>query len=237
MVKEDAIRFIEKNLGLKRFSGWKQTDRIEYTASLNAYLKFTDHKVFLVGQFDTPVKISCADWNARSDAVRLPVGCVMRLFGFPAHLITGQCIELGSLQDESVFFKSGTSVSRLRETLYQQSDEIISERSVMDMLLEYLLSRQTATVAEMSRISGYSERQLRRLVSEYTGFSPKVFLELLRFFKTSLHLESLDAHLNLADIAVLFGYYDQPHLNKQFRRFADCTPESYRIRMSGFYNT
>jgi AraC-like DNA-binding protein len=78
------------------------------------------------------------------------------------------------------------------------------------------------------RQAGITERQFRRRLLEETGLSPKKLCRVLRF----RHAYALGrCGLPWSLIAVEAGYFDQPHLIRDFREFAGDTP------MSVFSNT
>jgi AraC-like DNA-binding protein len=86
-------------------------------------------------------------------------------------------------------------------------------------------------VAAIARILGLSERQLERRFRDRVGVSPKLFASLRRF---ALATKIAATSRSLTRAAVDAGYYDQPHLNREFRRFAGMTPGAW-LRMSGLY--
>jgi AraC-like DNA-binding protein len=80
-----------------------------------------------------------------------------------------------------------------------------------------------ATVEALAEEVGWSRRHLFARFREHTGLPPKVFARILRF----QHAASLLADTNgpsLCEIALDCGYYDQAHLNRDFREFAGRTP-------------
>ena len=56
--------------------------------------------------------------------------------------------------------------------------------------------------------------------------TPKAFARLARFRHAERLLRS-PGHRSLASIALTCGYYDQAHLNRDFRDLAGCTPTAY----------
>ena len=74
---------------------------------------------------------------------------------------------------------------------------------------------------------GWSRRHLARRFRQQIGLAPKAYARLLRFQHLVDCLQSRPAGSSLADIAVAAGYYDQAHLNRDFRAFAGCTPTQY----------
>jgi transcriptional regulator GlxA family with amidase domain len=85
-----------------------------------------------------------------------------------------------------------------------------------------------ADVADAARIG---ERQLRRNCLAESGLSPKQLARILRFRHAAdiLSRENQD----LTTIALDCGYYDQAHLNRDFRQLAGTTPAKYsRLRRS-----
>jgi AraC-like DNA-binding protein len=73
---------------------------------------------------------------------------------------------------------------------------------------------------------GWSHRRLIGEFREQVGMAPKTLARLLRFDRViqRLHAEGGGA---LAEIALDCGYYDQPHLNRDFRQFAATTPGEF----------
>jgi transcriptional regulator GlxA family with amidase domain len=67
-----------------------------------------------------------------------------------------------------------------------------------------------------------------RLVSRFrdqVGVTPKVYSRLIRFRRACAMLDAGGA--SLADVAVAAGYYDQPHMNAEFRELAGLTPREF----------
>jgi AraC-like DNA-binding protein len=92
-----------------------------------------------------------------------------------------------------------------------------------------LTSRISTTAAKAS----VSQKKLIRLFSEQVGYTPKLYLRVARF----QHL--LDevwnkAAVDWAAVAAAQGYYDQPHLTRDFRQFSGFTPAEY-LRRRGPY--
>ena len=80
----------------------------------------------------------------------------------------------------------------------------------------------------------YGERQLRRAFLERAGVGPKTFARIARVNRAARLLQSADrAH---ADVAARTGYFDQPHLIREFREICGVTPLQYARNMSDFYN-
>jgi AraC-like DNA-binding protein len=61
------------------------------------------------------------------------------------------------------------------------------------------------------------------------GLPPKVIGRILRFDRVKRRLERADGH-GLSEIALDCGYYDQAHLNRDFRAFAHATPTEFLAR-------
>ncbi len=55
--------------------------------------------------------------------------------------------------------------------------------------------------------------------------TPKVVARVLRFERAVTLLSTRP----LADVAVVCGYTDQAHLNREFRALADCTPREMAL--------
>jgi len=61
------------------------------------------------------------------------------------------------------------------------------------------------------------------------GLPPKTVGRILRFDRVAQQLLEVDAP-RLAEVAYDCGYYDQAHLNRDFRDFAGTTPGDYLTR-------
>ena len=84
---------------------------------------------------------------------------------------------------------------------------------------------------------GISERSLERLFLGHIGLTPILYSRISRFQKVLLQLKQ-GAYSSLTDVAYSFGYFDQSHFIRDFRRFSGVSPRVYVRgaveRMPGF---
>jgi len=62
------------------------------------------------------------------------------------------------------------------------------------------------------------------------GLTPKLYARIVRFRRAMAEIET---PAPLADVASACGYYDQPHMNAEFRALAGFTPR--RLRAASRY--
>lgn len=80
-------------------------------------------------------------------------------------------------------------------------------------------------IADLARDVGRSPRYLVNRFDEQVGLPPKTVARTLRFRRAA---ELVLRGVPPADVAYRCGYVDQPHLNREFRALAGCTPTAYR---------
>jgi AraC-like DNA-binding protein len=91
-------------------------------------------------------------------------------------------------------------------------------------------SRGRAEITALAAELGYSRRRLSARFADEFGLPPKTFARILRFERAAARLGSDDG-ARFAEIAYDCGYYDQAHLNRDFREFAGASPSSYVGRL------
>lgn len=84
------------------------------------------------------------------------------------------------------------------------------------------------TVKELSEWMGYTERHFTSIFQEYTGFSPKRFIQLVRFDRSLKMIDDLGSSGKLSDVAYEMGYHDQAHFTRDFKQFCGKTPKEIR---------
>ncbi|HEU0111623.1 MAG TPA: AraC family transcriptional regulator, partial [Flavisolibacter sp.] len=67
------------------------------------------------------------------------------------------------------------------------------------------------------------KRQFNRKFTERMGIGPKLYSRVVRFYKAYQYKET-HPHEDWLTIAILFGYIDYQHMVKDFREFANVTP-------------
>lgn len=86
--------------------------------------------------------------------------------------------------------------------------------------------RETAgqvSIAALAEDAGWSRRHLAARFREEVGVPPKVIARVLRFQRALELLGHAEAG-SWADLAQQCGFADQPHLNREVRALAGCTP-------------
>jgi AraC-like DNA-binding protein len=81
-------------------------------------------------------------------------------------------------------------------------------------------------IAALAAEVGWSRRHLVNRFRAQVGLAPKTVARLLRFEELLRRLPGGE----LAEVAAACGYYDQAHMNRDFREFAGTTPGAWLAR-------
>jgi AraC-like DNA-binding protein len=192
---------------------------------------------WIAGLDDRPELVETGGRRAALEVKLTPLGAY-RLCGVPLRELTGEVVAL-----EDVF---GTSGRVLAEQISLTPDwslrfDLLDAFLVIRMadsmaahpLVEeaWLRLRQTAggvTISALATELGASRRHLSALFTEQVGLWPKTAARLLRFERVCRRLR--DDPQRWAEIAYDCGYYDQPHMNREFRELAGITPTDFIAR-------
>jgi AraC-like DNA-binding protein len=87
-----------------------------------------------------------------------------------------------------------------------------------------LASHGRLRVSDLTSELGCSRKHLAARFREHVGLPAKVYARMLRFRRAT---DLLSAGQSIAETAAECGYYDQPHLDRDFREFAGTTPSAY----------
>ncbi|MEP7365596.1 MAG: AraC family transcriptional regulator [Acidobacteriota bacterium] len=172
-----------------------------------------------------------------------PAGAAL-LLGMPAYELTDLDVPLDTLW--------GRQATCIRERLMHARSPTAILAALERCLLERLpgappplvityaleqLHRATAAppLAEVARITGYSQRRFIELFRHHTGIGPKTYQRIQRF-QQALRLAHQGALISWTDLAVSTGYYDQAHFIHDFRAFSGITPTEYYLNR-GLYAT
>jgi AraC-like DNA-binding protein len=92
-----------------------------------------------------------------------------------------------------------------------------------------------ATVRDVARGTGWSERRFSQVFREQVGLPPKVWFRLQRFQKAVRQLHA-GVDVPWATLALDCGFYDQPHFANEFRAFSGVDITTYSARRTRWAN-
>lgn len=172
-----------------------------------------------------------------------PLGAWIVLGGLPQAELAQRVIDIADLLPACAGFSE----------LSERCSELNDLGEALDLLEHWLLARmlspaapqphaatQLATaclhtrpqlaIAAIAKTCAVSERRLHELFLREVGLSPKRLARILRF-RRALQVLADAPHRDLRDVALSCGYYDQPHLYRDFRALAQMTPVEYIARL------
>jgi AraC-like DNA-binding protein len=102
-------------------------------------------------------------------------------------------------------------------------------------LAQFSRAPAIASVRQVARSAGLSERRFSQLFREQVGFSPKVWTRIQRFQKAVKQLHA-GADMRWADLALDCGFYDQAHFANEFRAFSGIDITTYSANQTRWAN-
>jgi AraC-like DNA-binding protein len=190
--------------------------------------------VLFAGQLTTPLTLK-AQGEIAVIGVRLHPAAARAFLGFDASATTDQRVDLTTIH--------GDRAARLHRDARVQPDW---ERSI-DMVEDYaeaaLRNAEFDTGiavavdaifagAETVPISHVSERQWQRNFKHEVGISPRMLQTIARFRRVFDAIEHPETSSWL-EAALKAGYFDQPQMARDFRRFLGCTARDWVAQKAG----
>ena len=188
---------------------------------------------FLVsGQLTRPLTLLPAG-DADVVGIRLEPRGAHLLLGLPLDEITDQVVALGEVDPRlraallPAVTARGTTGERARGIFDALARRMASApESGIGPVLAAIEQGAAVRVRALAREAGMPERTLERRFRAEVGLGPKVYQRVLRF-RHAFALMSEGPGDGIAAAAHRAGYYDQAHLNRDFRRFAGAPPRAF----------
>lgn len=186
---------------------------------------------FVAGMHDGP---GLYEHPGRQCGIQLdltPLGAYT-LLGVPMSELTNVAVDLSDLLGPT----TDRFVARLRETpgwgeRFDLLDGLLLARleagpvpapEVTEVWRLLSASAGRIAVGDLAGQVGWSRKHLVNRFKQQVGLSPKVMARVLRFLRAVELMEH--GAPSFVDVALVCGYYDQAHLNREFRALAGCTP-------------
>jgi AraC-like DNA-binding protein len=209
------------------------TERIMPDGKAQLIIDLEHSSAVVVGPHDVPVDLPLKGKSHKIIIRFQPYG-LYRLTGIPQDQL------LNRVLDAQYIFGNDTLL--LKETLrscksYDEQKTALyaffmarlprHDRSVVEeKVVRYLVDHIDEPIARLVKISGYSAKHLIHLFRIHTGFTPKMFQQVMQFAESIRQMSLLPTH-HLSGLSLSANYVDQSHLIRQFKRFSGFTPSAY----------
>jgi AraC-like DNA-binding protein len=188
------------------------------------------------GLHTSPVLITQQGRQSGMQLALSPLGA-RALLGLPAGELTGVVVDVADVL--------GPIAHEMHERVrtaatWSERFAVLDELLLQHARLEHSVSAEvaqawrrllgtggTVAVSDLAREVGWSSRHLGNRFHVEVGLTPKAAARVVRFDRARWLLQRRVVALHqprLADLAVASGYYDQAHLDREFRALAGCSP-------------
>lgn len=157
------------------------------------------------------------------------------LFNLPAQEVSGLNLDSsivfgkeGEILEDQVFCAK-TNVKRIElvSLFLKRRLSMPSPRSLFlsASIRRAIVSGTITSIKELAAKSNLSVRQLERDFKVLSGFTPRLFSNLVRF-RSLMEVVSTNP-ISMTELAYKYNYYDQSHFINEFKRFTGLTPTQY----------
>jgi AraC-like DNA-binding protein len=177
--------------------------------------------------------------------VQFQPGGAFPFLGTPSGELHNRNVSLQSLWGRKAeelrerLLEARTPTSRLQtleQTLLAQADPASQLHPAVSYALgEFQAVPQDHSIAAVANRTGVSPKWLSELFRAQVGLTPKVYCRLRRF-QTALRFIAQQEQPDWADVALMCGYFDQAHFNRDFRAFSGLCPTQYVLDRSEHQN-
>ncbi len=200
---------------------------------------YNNTQLMLVGAMSESksITIKVGDY---SFGIRFRPSVLPQLLNIEAHTFINRVVPLAevspSLRNQLDSYGSDEAQKViLLDALFQSlCEKTTFNQTILDLIDYITLHQGVRTMHDLENYAKLSSRQIERLFKHFVGYTPKKFCNILRFFTVFKEVIKQDIP-NFSATAYDFGYCDQSHFNKEFKKFSQFFP-THEI-MSVFYKT
>jgi AraC-like DNA-binding protein len=165
--------------------------------------------------------------------VRFRHGGLAPFTAIPVDLLLNQIISLDQIFDKKVNSLAGQllendnahrQISLIEKFLFGviESD---SQTCKTIQLIAAVKNQQFTSIDTLSKSTGIHYKKLERTFSRFTGYNPKNFSRVVRFYQALRQMQATPA--SLTHIGLNNGYYDQAHFIRDFKAFTGNSPTRF----------
>jgi AraC-like DNA-binding protein len=150
-----------------------------------------------------------------------------QVLGLPLSEVRDQRVPLADLRPRAALGLPATLAPAAAAAVLLDLTGVLIADSTPDPAIDEaasLLRDPSARTEDIAGRLGLSERQLRRRSHAAVGYGPKTLQRILRFQRFVRLLDAAAEPPDLASLAALTGYADQPHLTRECTAFSGLTP-------------
>lgn len=138
------------------------------------------------------------------------------------------------LTDAFMFSESvDDMVNHFEKIMYRRMEQDFVSDTIVHATSLIYENHGMMKVREVANATGYCERQMNRLFQAQVGMSTKQYLGLTRFNYLLQNIQL--SPLLFSALSQEVGYFDQSHMDKDFKKISGISPLEYRSKMSDFY--
>jgi AraC-like DNA-binding protein len=167
--------------------------------------------------------------------VRLHPAGAYAVVGSPLHEFSGRVVDLHDVVGHSASelaerCEDACSAEARVQCVEHWISERISRSRTIDPRVAWVAARIEGShglvaIGRLQDQAGLSKKRLIKGFREQVGLAPKQYARIIRFRRalTLLH----ECRRSLTEIALVAGYYDQPHMNLEFRDLGGLAPGDF----------
>lgn len=186
----------------------------------------SDGKVFFSGPMSKYFKAT----NRRVFGIRFRPEYVYSIFKIPLSELTDQATDLDEIYGEASLLSDlkescggfGEFVSKFNRH-FLNNDKLVSADRRVSFLTKSL--EAGLLLNDVKSKLGITEQHLRRLSLQHLGISPKQFERIERFKRAKATRK--EKAIDLSQLALDCGYFDQSHLTNEFKELSGSTPSKF----------
>ncbi|MVM30284.1 helix-turn-helix domain-containing protein [Spirosoma sp. HMF4905] len=186
---------------------------------------------FMIGLLNQPV-LFYAENRLEIIAIRCFPWTVFDLLGLPSdkdevRIVEHPIVQLQSTLDELVKAgKIADAVDQVKHYFLNAWSQVATDSMLFKAGVAMREANGTIPVSQVASAAHATVRTLERKFKQSSGHSVKDVSGLMRFEQVRNQLW-LDPTANLAGLAHEFGYTDQSHLSREFKRYSGTTPAAF----------